>query len=87
MTEKLGICLILTLNKIKTIWSFKKPSAVSKWRRRWDGVKKLTDMGEEAIWVFLREGAHERERGYEVERDPPIFRFCFWLLYTDLAYR
>ena len=52
MTEKLGICLILTLNKIKTSWSLKKPSAVSKWGRRWNEVK-LTYMVEEAIWGFF----------------------------------
>ena len=52
MKEKLGFCLIFTLNKIKTSWSLKKPSAVSKWGRWWDEVK-LMDMGEEAIWGFF----------------------------------
>ena len=46
MTEKLGFCLILTLNKIKTSWSLKNPLAVSKWGRQWDEVK-LMDWGEE----------------------------------------
>ena len=90
MTEKLGFCLILTLNKIKTSWSLKKPSAVSKWGRWWDEVK-LTDMGEEAIWGFLREGkrgsTRERKRGSEVEDLFFIFFFFFflWLLYTNLV--
>ena len=69
MTEKLGFCLILTLNKIKTSWSLKKPSAVSKRGRWWDEVK-LTDMGEEAIWGFFkrRKKWSTRERERERER-------------------
>ena len=79
MTEKLRFCLILTLNKIKTSWSLIKPSAVSKWGR-WGDEVKLTNMGEEAIWGFLREGkrgsTQERKRGSEVEDLFFIFFFC-----------
>ena len=92
MTEKLGICLILTLNKIKKIWSFKNPQRWVNEGRQWDEVKKLMDMGEEAIWVFFFKGRSTREREREREdmklRETHLFlRFCFWLLYTDLAYR
>ena len=84
MTEKLGFCLILTLNKIKTSWSLKKPSAVSKRGRWWDEVK-LTDMGEEAIWGFFKRRkkwrTRERERGREdmkLERITCFSFFFFW---------
>ena len=44
--REIRLCLILTLNKIKTSWSLKNPLAVSKWGRQWDEVK-LMDWGEE----------------------------------------
>ena len=92
MTEKLGFCLILTLNKIKTSWSLKKPSAVSKRGRWWDEVK-LTDMGEEAIWGFFKRrkkwSTREREReDMKLERITCFsFFFFFGLLYTNLVSR
>ena len=75
--EKLGFCLILTLNKIKTSWSLKKPLAVSKWGHRWDEVK-LKEWGEEeAIWDGERGSTRERERIWSWER-PTNFSFFFF---------
>ena len=68
MTEKLGFCLILTLNKIKTSWSLKKPSAVSKWGRWWMKWSWRT-WEKKKSEVFLREGKRGSTRERERERE------------------
>ena len=80
MTEKLGICLILTLNKIKTIWSFKKPLAVSKWGTPMGWSEEIDGHGRRSNLSFFK-GRSTREREREREREswerPTYFSFLF----------